>query len=317
MYYRIIRYSFLYVLLNIIFSDCVHNSGKNKDGYPEEFNVSIDLSTEEPQVVSHRMEPLRAYLEKELSMPVHFFLSDGYSPVIEAMKTKKIDFIYTSPYPYLLARKKANAKALFYLGKCDGKPLIDYRSCIITLKSSGIKTMADLKAKCHGLKLAFVDPASTSGHIVPGYHLIQEGINPEKDFRSIIFTNNHLSAIFNLHAGKVDVACVEISDIDRVHSMNNQVTRGEFNYLWISGKIPDMVYCIRSDLNPAFINKVCKAYADVRKDSAACNCLKMNNKKRFSVTSIPFDSLCFLPADEKMYDDFYKIVQQMSDIAIK
>ncbi len=289
----------------------------DKNVYPKVFNISISLSAEDPQVVAHRLEPLRLYLQKELNIPVHIFLSDGYSPVIEAMKSKKIDLMYTSPYPYLVARKKANAKSLFYLGRCDGKQLIDYRSCIITLKSSGIKTMADLKAKCHGLTLAFVDPASSSGHIVPGYHLIQEGINPEKDFKSVIFTNNHLSAVFNLHAGKVDVACVEVSVIDRVHSMNSEVTVNEFNFLWISGKIPDLAYCIRSDLNPEFIKKVYKVYADVRKDPAAWSCLKLNNIKRFTVTSVPFDSLCFLPTDEKIYDDFSKMVQQMPDIAIK
>ena len=316
MNYKFIIISVFSLLSVFIYSGC-KNIEKDKTNYPKEFNMAVSTSTEEPDIVARRMEPLRLYLEKELNMPVKYFLSEGYAPVIEAMKAKKIDMSLESPYPYLLARKKANARVLFYLGRCDGKTLFDYKSCILTLKSSGIKSMEDIKAKCHVLKLAFVDPASSSGHIVPGYHFIQEGINPEKDFKSVIYTSNHLSAVFNLHAGKVDIACVEVSVVNRVHSKYKQITPDEFNYIWISGKIPELVYAVRNDLNPDFIRKVLYAFENVKKDSSAWQSLKINNKIRFTVTSTPFDSLCYLPADEKTYDDFEKMVQEMPDIAIK
>ena len=56
----------------------------------------------------------------------------------------------------------------------------------IVRKDSGIKDFQDIKGKT----VAFVDPSSTSGYLFPGAHLINEGIDIEKDIQ-YVYSGGH------------------------------------------------------------------------------------------------------------------------------
>ena len=65
--------------------------------------------------------------------------------------------------------------------------------------NSPIQTVAELK----GHTIAFSDPGSTSGNLMPRYALIQAGLNPDKDVK-IEFAGGHPQSLLALVNGKVD-----------------------------------------------------------------------------------------------------------------
>ncbi len=101
-------------------------------------------------------------LEKNLGMKVQGFVATDYNGVIEALRAKHLDIAYLGPFSYVLATTVTPVEA-FAIAETAKAGRTYYHSQIIAQKSSGIKTLEDLKGK----NFAFVDPASTSGYAFP------------------------------------------------------------------------------------------------------------------------------------------------------
>ncbi len=109
---------------------------------------------------------LLAYMKQSFGIDVSGAVGTSYTAVIEAMRSKKVDIAFYGPFSYILAHEEANAQALIQGQDKDGK-LAVYNSYIIVPADSPIASLSDIRGK----SFSFVDPASTSGHLVPSYTL--------------------------------------------------------------------------------------------------------------------------------------------------
>jgi len=82
-----------------------------------------------------------------------------------------------------------------------------YTSSLIVNGHSNLKSMSDIKANSKNLTLCFVDPASTSGHLIPRAYLNTIGLNPDSAFKQVVFAGNHLASVLAVKSGKIDVGC--------------------------------------------------------------------------------------------------------------
>ncbi|ARU31847.1 phosphonate ABC transporter substrate-binding protein [Sulfuriferula sp. AH1] len=147
-------------------------------------------------------EPMRAYLEKKLGQKVKMFTATDYAGVIEAMKKKRVDIAWFGPLSYYLAEQEAGAEA-FAVGIREGSNSATYKSIIVTPCDSGIKNIMDLKGK----SVAFVDPASTSGGLMPSYMVKQAtGKMPQEFFGKFTYAGSHDAAELAVKNKTVDAA---------------------------------------------------------------------------------------------------------------
>lgn len=184
-----------------------------KEGWPEKFVYGI-LPSEDQSVMSRRYEPFQAYLEKELGMPVEFFFGTDYTAIIEALRNNHIHASHFGPFSYTLAAERANAEA-FSMGVKSVEDAT-YTSVIVTLEGSGIETLQDLEGK----NMAWVDAASTSGHLFPKALLINElgKTLDEVDamFANATFAGGHDAALLSVLNGDTDAAGVGDFIIDTI-----------------------------------------------------------------------------------------------------
>ena len=143
-------------------------------------------SVEEPEAQTIRLERLKAYLSKTLNVKVELYKTAEYGGVIEAMRAKKIDVAAMGPFGYLIASEKAGAEAIIISGTKDGPGV--YSGMIAVAKNSPIHSIQELVAHSKELTFSFVDPDSTSGHLVQRVYLQSVGIDPEKDFKKAALT---------------------------------------------------------------------------------------------------------------------------------
>ncbi len=190
-------------------------------GWPDTFIYGVFDSGDVGKALTSA-EPLRAYLEKKLgaikkNMRVVVYTGTSYSAVIAAMKAGRIDAFEVGPFSYVLAAQVANAEPLgIHAPDASDAKAFDanaktfYLSTIITKKGNGanIKTVADIK----GHSFSFVDPASTSGHLMPAYILSKAGINPDTDIKAI-YAGSHPTSVLSVEAGKVDAGATYISNL--------------------------------------------------------------------------------------------------------
>jgi phosphonate transport system substrate-binding protein len=189
-------------------------------------------------------QPFISALEKNIGMKVKPFVAIDYSAVIEALKSDKLEIAFLGPNAYVLAKDKVKAQI-----EPVGRGVMEltgtsaYKALIITQPNKPIGGIADLKGKT----FALVDPASTSGNLVPRYVFANHGITPEKDFKSVYYSGTHQASLIAVKEGKVDAAAIA----DEVYNLaiaKGQIKPTDLKVIFESEPIPGSPFVVRTNL---------------------------------------------------------------------
>ena len=103
-------------------------------------------------------------LSAALGCEVEEIQASDYNAIIEALRTDKADMAYMGPLAIALGVERAGVEPIVMKAD-DGDPeKATYHSVLITSSANtDINSIADIKGKT----MAFVDPDSTSGNLVP------------------------------------------------------------------------------------------------------------------------------------------------------
>jgi phosphonate transport system substrate-binding protein len=200
------------------------------------------IPAESNEEMIKKFEPMRAYLEKKLGQKVKVYTATDYAGVIEAMRKKRVDIAWFGPLSYYLAEQEAGAEAFAVGVMANGKST--YRSLFVVPGDSPIKSLQDLKGK----SVAFVDPASTSGGLMPTY-LIKKatGMMPEQFFGKFTWAGSHDAAEMAVKNRTVDAA----ADNDITYPLmleKGLITKQSNRVLMYSPELPGSPLTYRSDL---------------------------------------------------------------------
>jgi len=190
-------------------------------------------------------QALTKALQTNLSCPVKLTITNNYTAEVEAMRAKQLDVGEFGPLGYIFAHKLANAQPVAVFGTAQRKP-VTYTAALWVPNSSTITSVAGLK----GHTIAFSDPASTSGNLLPRYALIQAGLNPDTDVK-IEFAGSHSASLLALTNGKVDAGEVN-SQQQATASAAGQFDTTQYRTIWRSKPIPNDPITVRGDLSSAF-----------------------------------------------------------------
>lgn len=192
-----------------------------------------------------RFEPVRQDLEAQLGQSVRVFQATDYTGIVEAMRRGRVDVAWFGPVSGVLAYRQANAVP-FAVGVSSSTGVSSYHALILVRADSDLHTLADLE----GRNVAFVDPASTSGGLVPSYMVMSQfGKGPEEFFGRFNYAGTHDASVMALVNGSVDGAAV--ADF----LLNNMTERGlvdmnDFRIVATSQPVPGPPMMVRRDLGP-------------------------------------------------------------------
>ncbi|MDD4849726.1 MAG: phosphate/phosphite/phosphonate ABC transporter substrate-binding protein [Gemmiger sp.] len=187
---------------------------------------------------------LASDLGAALGMEVEEIQATDYNAIIEALRTGKADMAYMGPLAVALAVERAEATPIVMKAPGGEKSQAVYHSVLITrADNEEINTIEDIQGKT----MAFVDPDSTSGNLVPTSEIIkafpQEGLNSDKlhtngdFFEAVSFSGKHQAGLQAVIKGDVDVA--PISDqILASEIANGNAKEGDVKIIHTSAAIP-------------------------------------------------------------------------------
>jgi phosphonate transport system substrate-binding protein len=209
-----------------------------------------------------RFDALAAHVGKRLGLPVELVETGAYSTAIEAMRAAKLDVCSLGPFAYLIAHEKTGAQAIVAPGTPAGE-VNTYRSIFVVPAASSIRSIEDVRTHAAKMTLAWVDPASASGHLVPRAYLESVGIDPERAFKSTIFTLSHLASAMTVKSGRVDLAVIT------QNTLANLVKKGrlksdDLRVIWTSAPMATSVIAVRAGLGAPFKEKIQAAYLSFR-----------------------------------------------------
>lgn len=156
-------------------------------------------------------------LGKVINMEVKEIQASDYTAIIEALRTGKADMAYMGALAVAMGAERAGVTPIVMKAPNGDKAQAVYHSVFITQKdNSEINSIKDFKGKT----IAFVDPDSTSGNLVPtseimkafpDLHLTNEKIHTNGEFfEAVSFSGKHQAGLQAVIKGDVDI--VPISD---------------------------------------------------------------------------------------------------------
>lgn len=216
------------------------------------------IPSEDSRAMLAASDQLLKAVEANLGIKVQGFVASDYNGVIEAMRSGHVEVAYLGPFSYVLGATIAPIEA-FCTAETAKSGKTSYHSQIITLKSSGIDKIDDLK----GRTFAFVDPSSTSGHLFPKAGLIKAGIDPDKFFGRVLFTGSHDANALAVANKRVDAATIADRIFDAAVA-KKLINPDDFHVVWRSDPIPESPTAWRKNLSPELKEKVRTAFLNVR-----------------------------------------------------
>lgn len=300
---------FFVFICSCILIACNNNqSDLDLNGEPKEVIIAlVGTSGDSKSSVNKAMADFKEYLEIKLKKKVKFYITSDYTSVIEAIHSKKAHIAYLSPFSYVLAAQKKDIKPLVVVGQ-NQQPTM-YYSIILASRNSGITSMDQLKKQTKRLTLSFSDPASASGHLIPFAYLNSIGINPDSNFKQIVFGGSHISTVLSATSNKVDIACTTEPTID-ILLKKGTIKENDFTILWKSDPIVASPICIRNDLNVAFIEKMKQIYLNLNIDNPA-----VFNAYIGTFHKNP-NELSYITVDDSLYNGIRKIANSVKDVAL-
>lgn len=156
-------------------------------------------------------------LGKVINMEVKEIQASDYTAIIEALRTGKADMAYMGALAVAMGAERAGVTPIVMKAPNGDKAQAVYHSIFVTQKNnSEINSIKDFKGKT----IAFVDPDSTSGNLVPtseimkafpDLHLTNEKIHTNGEFfEAVSFSGKHQAGLQAVIKGDVDI--VPISD---------------------------------------------------------------------------------------------------------
>lgn len=141
------------------------------------------------------------YLSLKTGCQVSFIARDSYQGILDLIFGGQLEAAWICGYPYVLHQSRLE---LLPMPLYEGKPL--YQSYLIRPKgdADGVTGWADLK----GRVLAYSDPLSNSGWLVPQAQLRAAGVAP-RDLRRGFFTHGHRNVAEAVAARLAQAGCID------------------------------------------------------------------------------------------------------------
>jgi phosphonate transport system substrate-binding protein len=209
------------------------------------------IPDENPTELQRKFSKLAAYLEKEVGVKVRYTAVTDYAAVVEALAAKKIDMAWLGGFTFVQARLRTG-NAIPIVQRAEDEK---FTSKFVASVTSGIKGLSDLKGK----NFAFGSVSSTSGHLMPRYFLLENKIDPEKDFRRIAFSGAHDATALQVESGRVDAGALNASVWAKL-VREKKVDTGKVKVIWTTPPYYDYNWTVRGDLDPAVVRKLTAAF---------------------------------------------------------
>jgi len=241
-----------------------------------ELRVSA-IPDESPTELQRKFAPLGAYLEKAVGMPVRFTPVTDYAATVEGLAAGRLDLVWYGGFTFVQARRRTGNAIPLVQREEDAH----FHSKIIVPAGSKAKTLADLK----GATFAFGSVSSTSGHLMPRYHLLQNGIEPERDFAKVAFSGAHDVTAKWVEAGKVEAGALNESIWQKLLD-EKKVDPTKVRVLWTTPDFHDYNWTVRGDLDPKLVEKLRAAFLALdAKNPEHAEILKLQRATRFIATA--------------------------------
>lgn len=218
-------------------------------------------------------ECFRVAMEERLGIPVELFPAPDYAGVMQGLVAGQLDYasLGASAYAGIYLQDPEAVEPIFVGREADGST--GYIAPMYVRADSDIISLEDME----GRSLAYADPNSTSGYLVPRFELKRAQIDDETYFSSTGFGGGHEQAVIAVLNGQYDAGVTWSSgqgDAAEGYSRGNlrrMVDNGlldmaDLRIIWESPIIPNGPVVVRKSM-PQEAKDIVTAYLTTQHES--------------------------------------------------
>lgn len=256
------------------------------------FVPSVDV-----KVVEDTSKILQKYLEENTPYKFKVMIPTSYIAVVEAFGTSRADVASINTFGYILAHDRYGVEARLTVIR-HGEST--YKAQFLSKAGGKVKKLEDLNGK----KIAFVDPASTSGYLLPMKILKDRKITPKET----MFAMRHDNVVSMIYQGQVDAGATfysppfnnEIQDARRLVKSQYPDVEDKVKIIELTTAIPNDPIIFRKDIPEQMKIRITEALLAFAKTDAG----KETMEKLSSVTGL-------IPATDADYDSTREILKSL------
>jgi phosphate/phosphite/phosphonate ABC transporter binding protein len=141
------------------------------------------------------LEDLCGRLSRLLDTAISGVHPESYSDLQSLLEKDRVQYAWMPPALIVLGSEKLRLEPLLSSVREDRT---EYRAVLFVDAASAFRETRDLVGK----KVAWVDPASASGYLVPRLHLASKGIDPGRLFGEELFVKSHAEVVRAVFSGR-------------------------------------------------------------------------------------------------------------------
>ena len=173
----------LSVLMVFSLASCSQSESNNKTEDKPVFKIGA-IPDQDAAVLARRLDELASYIGEKTDLEVEYVPTVDYSALVTAFERGEIHLAWFGGLTGVQARDLVPEAEAIAQRPRDEK----FHSVFIVQKDLEVNNLEDLK----GLSFTFGSESSTSGHLMPRFYLMEEGIDPKVDFDGKVnFSGSH------------------------------------------------------------------------------------------------------------------------------
>lgn len=210
-----------------------------------------------------RFNKIAVYLEKNLGVPVKYIPVKSYSAAVTAFRNNQVQLAWFGGLSGVRARGLVEGSEAIAQGEEDP----NFITHIIAHSSTGLKPSKDFPKAIKGMTFTFGSKGSTSGRLMPEYHIRNALGAPDKVFSRVGFSGNHSRTIALVQSGAYQVGAVNYKVWEKEMKLG-KIDTSKVNIIWSTPGYHDYQWSIRGDVEKkfgkGFTAKVRKALLDMK-----------------------------------------------------
>ncbi len=210
----------------------------------KEINFGI-ISTESSQTLKSDWQPILDDMQKKTGYKVNPFFASDYAGIIEAMRFGKVQVAWFGNKSAMEAVDRAGGEVFAQLVNADGTQ--GYYSHLIVHRDSPLKSMEDVLKNSKNLSFGNGDPNSTSGFLVPSYHVFARNNVDARNAFKVSRSANHETNALAVANRQVDVATCNSETMEKLRERAPEKFK-EIRVVWTSPLIPSDPLVMRKEL---------------------------------------------------------------------
>jgi len=213
--------------------------------------------------LKERFGKVATYLSEALGVETRYVPVKSYAAAVTAFRNDQVQLAWFGGLSGVRARLLVEGSEAIAQGVEDP----NFQTYFIAHSSTGLKPSQDFPKEIAGMTFTFGSKGSTSGRLMPEYHIRQQfGKVPDEVFSKVGFSGNHSKTVALVQSGAYQVGATNFKVWKR-ELAEGKIDPDKLSVIWKTPGYPDYQWTIRGDVDQrwgaGFKEKVRQALLDM------------------------------------------------------